>query len=121
MTPSANGPGPNCALRYQPDGFRVDSKAVMGRQSAGAGFVKGFIEHGGASRLIALTDSRAHFDDFRALAGQLDRAGREVVWARPLDRQTCGLPAPSSGRRRGWTSRHGTGASARSATTAFAA
>ncbi len=88
MTPSANGPRPNCALRYQPDGFRVDSKAVMGRQSAGAGFLKGFIEHGGADRLIALTDSRAHFDDFRALAGQLDGAGREVVWARPLDRQT---------------------------------
>ena len=87
MTPSADGPRPNCALRYQPDGFRVDSQAVMGRQSAGAGFLKGFIEHGGADRLIALTDSRAHFDDFRALAGQLDGARREVVWARPLDRQ----------------------------------
>ena len=100
MTPSTDGPGPNCALRYQPDGFRVDSKAVMGRQSAGAGFLKGFIEHGGADRLIALTDSRAHFDDFRALAGQLDGAGREVVWARPLDRQalrsagTVYWPAP---------------------------
>ncbi len=88
MTPSADGARPNCALRYQPDGFRVDRKAVMGRQSAGAGFLKGFIEHGGADRLIALTDSRAHFDDFRALSGQLDRAGREVVWAHPLDRQT---------------------------------
>ena len=88
MTPSADGPKPNCALRYQPDGFRVDGKAVMGRQSAGAGFLKGFIEHGGADRLIALTDSRPHFDDFRALAGQLDRARRETVWARPLDRQT---------------------------------
>ena len=87
MTSSADGPGPNCALRYQPDGFRVNGKAVMGRQSAGAGFLKGFIEHGGADRLIALTDSRAHFDDFRALAGRLDRAGREVVWARPLDRR----------------------------------
>ena len=100
MTPSTDAPGPNCALRYQPDGFRVDSQAVMGRQSAGAGFLKGFIEHGGADRLIALTDSRAHFDDFRALAGQLDGAGREVVWARPLDRQalrsagTVYWPAP---------------------------
>ena len=100
MTPSVDGPRPNCALRYQPDGFRVDSQTVMGRQSAGAGFLKGFIEHGGADRLIALTDSRAHFDDFRALAGQLDGAGREVVWARPLDRQalrsagTVYWPAP---------------------------
>ena len=121
MTPSADGPGPNCALRYQPDGFRVDSQAVMGRQSAGAGFLKGFIEHGGADRLIALTDSRAHFDDFRALAGQLDGAGREVVWARPLDRQALRRPAPSTGRRRGSTSRPGSGASAASATTASAA
>ena len=79
MTDKATTPRPNCALRYQPDGFRVDSKAVMGRQSAGAGFVKGFIEHGGADRLIALTDSREHFDDFRALAGALDRAGRETA------------------------------------------
>ena len=36
MTPGADGPGPNCALRYVPDGFRVDGKAVKGRQSAGA-------------------------------------------------------------------------------------
>ena len=79
MTRNPNSPRPNCALRYQPDGYRVDRKAVMGRQSAGAGFLKGFIEHGGTDRLIALTDSRAHFDDFRALARQLDGAGRETV------------------------------------------
>lgn len=42
MTPRADGPGPNCALRYQSDGFLGDSKAVMGGQSAGAGFRKGF-------------------------------------------------------------------------------
>ncbi len=88
MTQNAKNSTPNCALRYQPDGFRVESKAVMGRQSAGAGFLKGFIDHGGTDRLIALTDSRAHFDDFRALAGELDRAGRETAWARPLDRET---------------------------------
>ncbi len=78
----------NCALYYHPDGFRVDGKAVMGRQSAGAGFLKGFIEHSGVDRLVALTGSRPHFDNFCALAGTLDHAGREAVWARPLDRQT---------------------------------
>ena len=80
--------GRNCALYYHSDGFRVDGKAVKGRQSAGAGFLKGFIEHSGVDRLIALTRSRPQFDDFRALAGALDPAGRETVWARPLDRQT---------------------------------
>ena len=38
MTRNPNSPRPNCALRYQPDGYRVDRKAVMGRQSAGTVF-----------------------------------------------------------------------------------
>ena len=100
MTQSPKSPRPNCALRYHPDAFGADDKVAMGRQSAGAGFLKGFIEHGGTDRLIALTDSREHFDDFRARAGALDRAARETVWARPLDQHTlrsCGTvywPAP---------------------------
>ena len=69
---------PNCALRYHPDGFRIDGTAVMGRQSAGAGFVKGFIEHGGADRLVALADSRRHFEDFRTLAG--DARPHRATW-----------------------------------------
>ena len=103
---------PNCALRYHPDGFRIDGKAVMGRQSAGAGFIKGFIEHGGTDRLIALVDSKEHFDDFRALAGALDRSGREVVRARPLDRRTLQaagtvfLPGPGM-EREAWHRRFG--------------
>ena len=103
---------PNCALRYHPDGFRIDRKAVMGRQSAGAGFVRGFIEHGGTDRLVALTDSRQHFEDFRTLAGMLDRAGRAVVRARPLDRQTLRsvgtvfLPGPGF-EREAWNRRFG--------------
>lgn len=79
---------PNCALFYAPDGFRVDRKAVKGRHSAGAGFLKGFIEHGDTDRLVALTGSREVFADFRALAGELDKRGRAVVHAHPLDSQT---------------------------------
>ena len=103
---------PNCALSYHPDGFRIPRKALMGRQSAGAGFVKGFIEHGGTDRLVALTDSRAHFDDFRALAEVLDRAGREVSHVQPLDRRalktigTVFLPGPGL-EREAWNRRFG--------------
>ena len=84
----------------------------MGRQSAGASFVKGFIEHGGTDRLVALTDSRAHFEDFRALAKMLDREGREVVHAQPLDRRilrsvgTVFLPGPGL-EREAWNRRLG--------------
>ena len=79
---------PNCALFYGPDGFRVDRKAVKGRHSAGAGFLKGLIEHGGVDRLVAVTASRQDFADFRALVGELDKRGRPVVQAHPLDRRT---------------------------------
>ena len=91
QTPMTSNPEPprlNCVLRYHPDGFRIDRKAVMGRQSAGAGFIKGFVEHGGTDRLVALTDSEKHFEDFRGLANALDRTGRTVVRVRPRDRQT---------------------------------
>lgn len=79
---------PNCALFYAPDGFRIDRKSVKGRHSAGAGFLKGFIEHGDTDRLVALTGSQEVFADFRALAGELDKRGRAVVHAHPLDSQT---------------------------------
>lgn len=109
---SKNIARPNCALRYHPDGFRMKHEAIMGRQSAGAGFVKGFIEHGGTDRLIALTDSQKQFEDFRALAGMLDRTGREVVVAHSLDRRTLRsagtifLPGPGL-EREAWNRRFG--------------
>ena len=112
MTTSRRATRPNCALRYHPDGFRIKREAIMGRQSAGAGFVKGFIAHGGTDRLVALTDSRRHFEDFRALAGALDRTGREVVRAHPLDRRTLRtagtvfLPGPGL-EREAWNRRFG--------------
>ena len=112
MNGNRNSPRPNCALRYHPDGFRISRDAIMGRQSAGAGFVRGFIRHGRTDRLIALTDSREHFEDFRALAAELDRAGRAVVQARPLDRRTLRsagtvfLPGPGL-EREAWNRRYG--------------
>ena len=88
MARTPTRPRPNCALLYHPDGYRIDRASVMGRQSAGAGFVAGFIEHGGTDRLVALTGERRHLDDFRTLAAEIDREKRPVVWARPFDRAT---------------------------------
>ena len=112
MNADTNSARPNCALRYHPDGFRINRKAVMGRQSAGAGFIGGFIEHGATDRLVAVTDSQEHFEDFRALAGVFDRSGRPLVRARPLDRRTLRsvgtvfLPGPGL-EREAWNRRFG--------------
>ena len=91
MTPAAlpRSARPNCAFFYDPDGFRVDrGENINGRRSAGASFLKGFIEHGGTDKLVALTSSRQHFNDFRALANVIDREGKACVRAHPLDRRT---------------------------------
>jgi starch synthase len=78
-------PRPNCAINYHPDGYKADREQVKGRHAAGAGFLKGFIDHSGVDRLVAMTPSKTHFEDFRNVARALDPAGREAVWARPLD------------------------------------
>lgn len=79
---------PNCAINYHPDGYKADREQVKGRHAAGAGFLKGFIDHSGVDRLVALTPSKAHFEDFQNVARALDPAGRSTVWARPLDART---------------------------------
>lgn len=87
MTDTTKTAGTNCAISYHPDAFRADRPQVKGRHSAGAGFLKGFVEHGRAEPLTALTASRAHFEEFRRFVRAHDGRGREVVWARPLDRR----------------------------------
>jgi alpha-maltose-1-phosphate synthase len=81
-------PRPNCAINYHPDGYKADRAQVKGRHAAGAGFLKGFIDHSGVDRLIAMTGSKAHFQDFQQVAQSLDTQRRETVWARPLDLRT---------------------------------
>ena len=98
---------PNCALLYHPDGYRVDRSAVKGRQAAGADFLRGFIEHGDTDRLVALSDSRQHFEDFRSLVATLDGGGHPVVWARPLDRKTLRSVGTVFFPDRAWRRKHG--------------
>jgi starch synthase len=78
----------NCAIDYHPDGYKADRAQVKGRHSAGAGFLKGFIDHSGVDRLVAMTGSQERYEDFRQLAGALDSGKRETVWVQPLDART---------------------------------
>ncbi len=78
---------PNCAIQYHPDGYKADREQVKGRHAAGAGFLKGFIDHSGVDRLFALTPSKAHFEDFQQVVKALDPKTRQAVWARPLDQR----------------------------------
>lgn len=100
MANTQTPPRPNCAISYHPDGYKADREQVKGRHSAGAGFLKGFIDHSGVDRLVAMTGVKAHYEDFQQVAAALDADQRETIWARPLDPRalravgTVFLPGP---------------------------
>jgi glycosyltransferase involved in cell wall biosynthesis len=54
----------NAALQYAGDAYDATRPKVMGRHSAGAGFLKAMVRHAGLDTLYAFTSSRAEFDDF---------------------------------------------------------
>lgn len=103
---------PNCVINYHPDGYKADREQVKGRHAAGAGFLKGFIDHSGVDRFVALTTSKAHFEDFQQLVDGLDVRKRPAEWARPLDSRvlrsvgTVFMPGPGF-EEEAWTRRLG--------------
>ena len=44
--------------------------------------MKGFVDHSGGDKFVALAASKSHFADFDQLVGALDPKGRPRVWAR---------------------------------------
>ncbi|MBM85570.1 MAG: glycosyl transferase, group 1 [Rhodospirillaceae bacterium] len=112
MVELENSTRPNCAIIYHPDGFHADREQVKGRHSAGAGFLKGFVDHSGVDKFVAVTAAKADFEDFEQLVGALDPKGRPRVWARVHDRhllaQTGTLFVPGPGlEAEAWNRRYG--------------
>ena len=71
-------PAPNCAIHYHPDGFDANRLQVKGRHVAGAGFLKGFIDHSGVDRFQVLVDDAAHLQQFKDVLQELDSTDRPV-------------------------------------------
>lgn len=69
---SADGSAPNCVIQYVPEAYRGDKRGVVGRQSAGAGFLDALIRYGGLERLYFTCGSPDHAIDFRQRVAQVD-------------------------------------------------
>ncbi|MGQ9368772.1 glycosyltransferase family 4 protein [Azospirillum sp. ST 5-10] len=98
---AARPPSATAALLYHPDGFEASRAQVKGRHAAGAGFLKGLVDHGGGDPFYCFTNSRAAFDDFRervaALAGRpVDARWLNVANLRAIAEPGC-LFAPGPG------------------------
>lgn len=65
---------PNCAIHYIPEAYQGDKRGVVGRQSAGAGFLDALIRHGRVERLYGVTNDAQHAAAFRDRIGAVDPA-----------------------------------------------
>lgn len=65
----------NAAFYYIAEGYQTQGKTLMGRQSAGEGFIKGFAKHAGVTNFYCYGPNVNHFDHFRRTI--LEASGKE--------------------------------------------
>mgnify|MGYP001806003469 CR=1 FL=1 len=80
-------PDRNAAIFYHPDGYTLDRQELMGRHTAGDGFLRGFLRHGGVERLIVATPG---VQGLETLAQTLRREN----WTRPVSWLPLAQPQP---------------------------
>lgn len=89
--PAVKAPPQNCAIYYIPESYQGGKAQVVGRQSAGEGFLDAMIHHSGVEELFCLTSGPAHFEEFQRQAEEGWRSGGTVgnapacSWIRPND------------------------------------
>lgn len=70
----------NAAIFYKRDGYDTSSNRLLGRQAAGEGFLKGWIEFSRADTLYCYATSRAEFVDFCQRIQPWMKQPRQVEW-----------------------------------------
>jgi alpha-maltose-1-phosphate synthase len=92
--------GANAAILYRPEGFETTGPRLMGRQAAGEGFLKGFVQHADVERLYCYAPRREQAEHFNtAVKGNGNK--RPVQWLNEVDPRspiaagTLYLPDPS--------------------------
>lgn len=75
----------SCALYYASEAYEGDQARVVGRQSAGAGFLEALLRYGAPAELYCLTGRAAEFAEFQRKAASLSATPPPSVWVRPDD------------------------------------
>lgn len=74
----------NCAVHYIPEAYEGDQPLIVGRQSAGAGFLDALAVHGSVDRLYCLTDAPQIYGAFRERV-QKCAPDTPTEWITPFD------------------------------------
>lgn len=80
------------AILFQPDAFDTSGRRLMGRQSAGEGFLRGLIRHGSAERVFCYTSDSSSFDRFCALADECTERVLAATWIPTTDPMRLAVP-----------------------------
>lgn len=78
-------PANSCAIYYAPEAYDGAQPGVVGRQSAGAGFLQALVQYGGQSELLCFTGQEAQFADFQRRIGTFSATAPPCRWIRPTD------------------------------------
>lgn len=73
----------NAAIYYESDAFNMARQDLMGRHSAGAGFLTGMARHANLKSLYCFTADGAHFTDFAQRVSAVAGSQREAKWIKP--------------------------------------
>ncbi|BAZ47999.1 hypothetical protein NIES4103_06040 [Nostoc sp. NIES-4103] len=68
------------AILYKRDGYDTSGKRLLGRQAAGEGFLKAFVQHGTADFLYCYTDTQKEFTEFCQRIQPWMQRPRQVQW-----------------------------------------
>jgi starch synthase len=75
------------AIFYKRDGYDTQDKRLLGRQSAGEGFLKALIQYGKADSIYCYTDTRSEFIEFCQRIQPWIQGTRQGIWI-PKDNPT---------------------------------
>ncbi len=78
------GQAENAAIYYEREGFSTDGNRLLGRQSAGESFLKGFVQHGDVDRLYCYTDHPGKFEAFKQQVRAWGADCPPQTWINPL-------------------------------------
>lgn len=69
---------PNAAIFFADDAYLTDRPKLMGRQSAGEGFLKGFVSHSGVAEFRCVTGNASAANSFAELCRGWGASGRRI-------------------------------------------
>ena len=72
--------GKTAAVFYNQDGYTTSDRRLLGRQSAGEGFLKGLVQYGTADALYCYAGTQEEFKEFVQIINPWAKRPRKVQW-----------------------------------------